>query len=1485
MKKLGLDIGSSSIGWAIRDENNSFTNGVITFKSGMVKGQTGGYTSPTKDRREARSKRKLIQARKYRKWELLKMLLNEFVPLDKTELENWSKYKKGQIQKFPENPNFLKWLKCDFSYINIETKYNNPYELRVIASENKLSKHEFGRALYHLVQRRGYKNIGESDTEEFDAELASKDSETKTQLERREKEGFKKALDKYGTIAKALQKEFLDKGIRARNQYPLRREYKHELEQICKAQGYDISTNDKGEYNDTFIQKLWKAIIWQRPLKSQKGNIGKCTLESNKPRCPISHPIFEIFRTWSFINTIKYYNEDGDKQSLLEQERNSLFEFFLKKDKTFKFEEIKNFLDKQLKSKKKYNYPIDKEEKYDTSVSGMPVCKGFIDVFGETVKNALTTIHLNSIDNAEKIIKNKYSVYDLWHILFAFDERTATDKKFLEKFATEKLNIGNQTTKKGDSFNPFEKLKDNFNSGYADLSVKAMCKIIPFLKAGYLYNEAVVLAKVPELLGRDWETQKKNILKTIRESNEVYNHQKTITAITNNLIDHYKGLPTTETFAFQDYSYNLDDDDLKDVENTCKGHFGEKSWNEKSNIEKNEILDAVKKQYQDFFSDSKRSYRTVPLITNIFKEKLKEIKIELKGNLYHHSNIENKYGKPIVIKKDDREITILPEARIDSIKNPMFNKSMSILRKLINQLIIEGKIDNETEIVVELARELNDNNKRAAIERFQNERKNNRQKYREFLQEFNQKENRNINVEESLSTFELWTEQAFEETKNETGEKVTNTSSIDILREKEAVKRYELWAEQKGQCMYTGKMISISQLFSNEIDIEHTIPRSILPDNTMANQTVAYASYNRDKKKNQFPTQCNNYNQDVQSWGTAIAPRLDNWIAKRNHYKKLYENNQKPKGNEDEIKKNKRVQDKHYFKMHYDYWNDKVERFTAEEVKDSWARRQLVDTQMTSKYAREFLKTYFSKVSVQKGSTTADFRKIYGFQEEDEIKSRNQHTHHTVDATVLTLIPVNSSYRDKILKKYYEEDEAGQSITNRKPFERFNSQSLIRNIEQNTLIVNYENDKILKQTTKNVRKRGMLQFLKDKQGKFVLDENGNKIPLVTQGDTVRSELYAQTYLGKIKDVERDDLEKEFEFNNLKIKAKGFPKKREQNNWIYKQGKDEFTFVVRKPIKDVLSKIDDIIDPVIRELVRVQKNEAEIKDYQGNVIRHVRVKTSAGKEVKDRVNYTSKHDYKNKFYSQAGSIPYAILLEKRDCENKKLTKKGEIPKEKTDRLMIPIASFELAKAYKKYGSFVIDEFLKKYDEENQTSLSSYSDKKLLKVGQKVLVLQNDDDFEKRNDIDFQTKRLYRITQFESNGSRILLQYHLEAQGKTEIDSQVKIMKDIILWEKEKELNISKISEDVAIIDTKERKTDYEKRLYDFTSRLRLIEQNSDQQTANNLKIEIEKYKTESSKIEIEGKTPLLKMSKNNWNFLYEDEDFEVSITGILTFHSK
>ena len=88
MKKIGIDLGSASLGWVITEDGVILKKGVTRFDTGMMKGQSGGYVSPTRDRREVRSKRNLIRARKYRKTELLKVLVgNSCVPLSNIEIE------------------------------------------------------------------------------------------------------------------------------------------------------------------------------------------------------------------------------------------------------------------------------------------------------------------------------------------------------------------------------------------------------------------------------------------------------------------------------------------------------------------------------------------------------------------------------------------------------------------------------------------------------------------------------------------------------------------------------------------------------------------------------------------------------------------------------------------------------------------------------------------------------------------------------------------------------------------------------------------------------------------------------------------------------------------------------------------------------------------------------------------------------------------------------------------------------------------------------------------------------------------------------------------------------------------------------------------------------------------------------------------------------------------------------------------------------
>ncbi|MBK7159682.1 MAG: hypothetical protein IPH77_14360 [Ignavibacteria bacterium] len=66
--------------------------------------------------------------------------------------------------------------------------------------------------------------------------------------------------------------------------------------------------------------------------------------------------------------------------------------------------------------------------------------------------------------------------------------------------------------------------------------------------------------------------------------------------------------------------------------------------------------------------------------------------------------------------------TVEANKKLKDKKNPMAMRTMHELRKLVNYLLEINKIDNETNIVIELARELNDSNLRKAIRFWQNDK-------------------------------------------------------------------------------------------------------------------------------------------------------------------------------------------------------------------------------------------------------------------------------------------------------------------------------------------------------------------------------------------------------------------------------------------------------------------------------------------------------------------------------------------------------------------------------------------------------------------------------------------------------------------------------------------------------------------------------------------------------------------------------------------
>ncbi len=58
------------------------------------------------------------------------------------------------------------------------------------------------------------------------------------------------------------------------------------------------------------------------------------------------------------------------------------------------------------------------------------------------------------------------------------------------------------------------------------------------------------------------------------------------------------------------------------------------------------------------------------------------------------------------------------------------------------------------------------------------------------------------------------------------------------------IERYELWEQQKHQCIYSGRNIEGSQLFSREADVDHIIPRSLFYDDSLTNKVLCLRSEN-----------------------------------------------------------------------------------------------------------------------------------------------------------------------------------------------------------------------------------------------------------------------------------------------------------------------------------------------------------------------------------------------------------------------------------------------------------------------------------------------------------------------------------------------------------------------------------------------------------------------------------------------------------------
>lgn len=529
MKVLGLDIGTNSIGWGLVDEKNQSIEkcGVYIFPEG-VKKEKDNEQSKAAERTKYRSARRLKFRRKLRKYKTLQVLINnQMCPLSLEELDLW-RYQKI----YPTSVDFINWYRTD------EERSWEPYFLRKKCVEQKADKYEIGRALYHLAQRRGFLSNRKDST-------SGEDGKVKVSIGLLSKELNGRTLGQYFY-------ELKQSGERVRGRYTSRKEhYEVEFFKICEMQQID----------DDLKAQLHNAIFYQRKLKSQKFLVGKCTFETNKPRCPISHFEFEEFRMLSFINSIKVAknkNEDDvqEKQFLTEDEKNQIVPLFFRKSKhNFPFADI----EKKLKGKNEYwefNY------RKDTIVPSCIVSAQLKDLFGE---------------NWKEIVIKQYDIFDIWHVLFDFDD----DSK-LHEFAIDKLGLDEKDAEKF--------CKIHFHQGYGNLSLKAIRKILPFLRKGYLYSHAVFLANIPFMIGiKVFEENASCIEAKVKEITESLKERNNIISLSNFCID--------RIFKDEQHDFHSEEWDKSIIDTQIAEFYGKKKWNDISLEKQREIKEERLKMY------------------------------------------------------------------------------------------------------------------------------------------------------------------------------------------------------------------------------------------------------------------------------------------------------------------------------------------------------------------------------------------------------------------------------------------------------------------------------------------------------------------------------------------------------------------------------------------------------------------------------------------------------------------------------------------------------------------------------------------------------------------------------------------------------------------------------------------------------------------------------------------------------------------------
>lgn len=455
MKKvLGLDLGSSSIGWAFITESEQGSTikrlgvRVIPINSEIKdKFSKGQAVSVNKDRTLKRTARKNNHRYKQRRKKLIAIL-----------------------EKHQMMPDAL------------SIKFTNPIQLfglRARAVTEQITLQELGRVLLLLNQKRGYQSSRKSNNEE---EEGKKVSDYLEEIKSNESALKEKNL----TIGQFFAAQFaVDPHTQVKKRVFPRSCYVAEFDRIWATQ--------QAFYPNILTEELRKqlrdeTIFFQRKLKSQKHLVSACRFEPNHKVAPKSSPLFQIERIWEAVHTISVFNKRNESFDISPEKKLELATRLLESEK-LSSKDVFKILGIPSRSGWHANEQIEKSGiKGNITLATLKKKFKQLDIDRpELLRFELTLIEKQHVDKETGEVTTWQEIspefeyeplYQLWHLLYSVDEPKAVIQTLINRYGL------TQTQAEGLSQLDFGK------EGYGSKSTKALRKLLPGLMQGLHYADA-----------------------------------------------------------------------------------------------------------------------------------------------------------------------------------------------------------------------------------------------------------------------------------------------------------------------------------------------------------------------------------------------------------------------------------------------------------------------------------------------------------------------------------------------------------------------------------------------------------------------------------------------------------------------------------------------------------------------------------------------------------------------------------------------------------------------------------------------------------------------------------------------------------------------------------------------------------------------------------------------------------------------------------